>query len=154
MPAHGLNVALGRWSAVASTLTGSSTSILLRVLKPEKANPLQTIQYDRTISVLLTPLGMLATGSARLPPWAHWCNPLLLAGIAVLSLVGQTCRTRALQVEMVSNLTMLAYLRIVISFLQDIFVFDQAINFYSVCGSVIIVGSSLMLLLFKKQDKG
>lgn len=136
-------------SAVAIGLLGAALSgaayVTVRELARSEA-PLVIVFYFPLVTV---PAALFGTvNSFVVPTLREW---VLLLGVGIASQMGQIHITHGLQAESAGRATAMGYLQVVFAGLWGLLLFAEIPDLWTIAGSVIILGSSLALALYKEE---
>ena len=92
------------------------------------------------------PLGMIIFQN---PVFPNLLEFLILILVAILSIIGQIMRTRALQLEKAGKVSILNYTSIVFSYFFDNFLFQEKLHYLILIGSLLILLGALLLFILK-----
>ena len=111
----------------------------------ESEHPMVIVNYYMLTAAILAGLAMIP----------FWQNPTLyewgiLITIGILGYYGQVYMTKAFQIEAASKVAQIRYIEVIYSLVIGLFWFGEGYTFLSLLGILLILGSMLMNVVYKK----
>ncbi|EWS72540.1 integral membrane protein DUF6 containing protein (macronuclear) [Tetrahymena thermophila SB210] len=119
--------------------------ILSKVQKQMKCNNAQLLMYNHFFGCIITGITELQLPNNDIIVNKRFLFIILIMG--VLAFISQLLFTRSFTLEKASIISPLQYIGVVLSFLVDIFFFNEQIYLTSVLGAVLIIVGSIAIIL-------
>lgn len=131
--------------ALGGAIFAAISYVIVRKLR-ESEHALVVVFY---FPLIATPASLpTALPGALLPTW--WELGVLLA-IGIVTHIAQVAMTKGLHLEEAGRATAVSYLQVVFAFIWGMFFFGEFPTALSVLGAVLIVGSTVVIALYKQK---
>lgn len=131
--------------ALGNSILQSIIQLTIRELK-DRSNIMTIVFYFNFFNLLFAGLGEFFENTIVLSLY-DW---LLMIIIGILGWLGQLTRARALFLEKAFFLSIVAYFQIIFSYLFDVFLLSESIDFFSYIGMFIII-IAMVTLIYKES---
>jgi len=110
------------------------------------------VNYFACVSTVFGSAASYILESPKLP--AGWLQWVAMIAIGISGFLGQVCTNRALQLVPAAKATSVTYISVVFAFTYQIFLFNEAINWWSLSGSILISSYLIVILIksWKQRD--
>ena len=133
-------------TGIVSAVCAAVAYNLVRRLK-EQEHPLVVVLHFQLVGVLAGLLFTLLDWVAPANPWEWFC--LLMCGL--LTQVGQTCLTKALQSERLAHVSILNYTGLIYALAFGVFIFGEVYTMQTMIGIGLVVVGVLLSVVYGKR---
>lgn len=136
--------------ALFGTIGMSSVYIIIRFIG-KKAHAIMAVSYFSLITLIISTLGILLIPSMKLQIPSNLKEWGLFFNLGFMGFFFQLLLTMGIQRERAGRGSLIQYTQLIYALLWDIILYNHLPSIWSVCGMIIIVGSTLYAINMKAQ---